>query len=97
MEHVSQWWTNLQATCIRYGRDNIWTWHSMKRNIKAYFIPPKYFRMNCRKFDKCQQGMNYIRFYESQLRNYHSHVNLPKNDEDTILRFIKRLHANIKE
>ena len=23
MEHVSQWWTNLQATRIRYGRDNI--------------------------------------------------------------------------
>ena len=60
----------------------------MTMKIKAYFIPLEYFQMIHRKFDKCQQGINSIQFCESQLRNYRCHVNLSKDDEDTISRFV---------
>ena len=49
------------------------------------------------KFDKCQQGNDFIQFYESQLQNYCCHVKICKDDEDTILRFVKRLHADVME
>ena len=69
----------------------------MKTKIKAYFILLEYFLMIHRKFDKCQQGINSIQFYESQLRNYRCHVNLSKDDEDTISKFVKGLRADIKQ
>lgn len=69
----------------------------MKIKIKAYFILPEYFQTILRKFDKFQQGTNFIGIYKSQLQNYHCLVNLSKDDEDAISRFVKRLRANIKE
>lgn len=69
----------------------------MKGKIKAYSIPLKYFQRICHKFNKCQQGTNSVRFYKFELRDYHCCVNISKDDEDTISRFIKGLRADIKE
>lgn len=50
-----------------------------------------------RKFDKCQQGTNYVWFNDYQLRNYCCRVNVSKDDEDITSRFLKWLRADIKE
>lgn len=90
------WWEQLLHDREEDEENSIAYWYEMKREMRIHFVP-KHYRHDL--FDKLQnlkQGSFSVEEYYKEMEKVMIRANVYEDEEQTIARFMARLHHNIQ-
>jgi hypothetical protein len=90
------WWEQLLRDREEDGEDPIVTWQEMKREMRIRFMPKHYRRDLFDKMQNLRQGSFSVEEYYKEMEKAMIRSNVYEDEEQTITRFMARLHRNIQ-
>ncbi|XP_066316097.1 uncharacterized protein [Miscanthus floridulus] len=90
------WWEQLLRDREEDGENPIATWDEMKREMTIRFVPKHYRRDLFDKLQNLKQGSLSVEEYYKEMEKAMIRANVYEDEEQTIARFMARLHHNIQ-